>query len=230
MDSQALSKYELLQRLSGYSKSPLQIQLHENTQTLISFNFSSSSLTTIRMHKGFLKAPEYLIQAMGAYLQKRDREAWSLINEFAQTGLQHNKPNLKRNHLQQGEYHKLKELFDEVNMHYFNSEISLSISWGAKPKKVKRGLIKKQRRSICFGHYNDIRQHIILNRKLDHPHVESEFIKYIIFHEILHHTIPSQRVNGRWIHHSPEFKRAEKKYPNFNHMQKRSAELLRSLN
>jgi len=224
-----LSKHEIHQSLSSYSDVPLRIQLHENSQTLISFNFSSPRITTIRMHKGFLHATEPLIQALGQYIQKRDKNSWLQINEFAQTGIKHKAPDPAKKYVQQGDHHNLKELFSEINAQYFNDEVTVSISWGPKSKPVKQGLIKKKRRSMCFGHYSDINKHITLNRKLDHPAVEAEFIKYIIYHEILHHTIPSERVNGRWVHHSKEFYAAEKQYPNYAYMQKRSAELLRIL-
>ena len=42
------------------------------------------------------------------------------------------------------------------------------------------------------------------------------FVRFVVFHELLHAVHPPQRSSGnRWIHHGPQFRRRERKYADY---------------
>ncbi len=116
----------------------------------------------------------------------------------------------------------LQAVYDELNARYFKSSLRCSITWGRRQKKAKR-------RSICYGSYDRSRRLIRINPLLDAACVEPDFIKYIVYHEMLHAAIPVERKNGRNQIHPPVFRTREKMYPNWYRMRLLSKQYLKSL-
>jgi hypothetical protein len=56
--------------------------------------------------------------------------------------------------------------------------------------------------------------------------VPEEFVRYIIFHEMLHAVVPSVRRNGQRRDHHATFRVLERRFPGLARMKKLSAELL----
>jgi hypothetical protein len=51
---------------------------------------------------------------------------------------------------------------------------------------------------------------------LDQPAVPVWFVRYVLFHELLHAVLPPRRGRGsRWIHHGAEFRRRERDYADY---------------
>ena len=56
----------------------------------------------------------------------------------------------------------------------------------------------------------------------ENPH---ELLDYVMYHEMLHKKFKFENKNGRTLHHSPEFKRMEAKFPNRDIMDKEISRL-----
>ncbi len=54
---------------------------------------------------------------------------------------------------------------------------------------------------------------------LDNLWVPRFFVRYIIFHELLHHLIPTRIQGRRRICHGPEFRAHERAYPDYQRAQ-----------
>lgn len=52
-------------------------------------------------------------------------------------------------------------------------------------------------------------------------------LDYVMYHEMLHKKFKFENKNGRTVHHSPEFKRMESKFPNRDLMEKEISKLAR---
>ncbi len=56
---------------------------------------------------------------------------------------------------------------------------------------------------------------------------EQELLDYVMYHEMLHKKFKFESKNGRTLHHSPEFRRMESKFPNHEIMEKEISKLAR---
>ncbi len=103
-----------------------------------------------------------------------------------------------------GNHHSLREIYREVNDRYFNNQIDIGrIGWGLR-KSWDR-----------LGHYDPIHQTITLSPVLDSPAVPRYVVCYIVYHEMLHAIFEDKPSGGRRRHHPPEFRQAERAYPDF---------------
>ena len=77
------------------------------------------------------------------------------------------------------------------------------MTWGRRARSSAR-------RTLMLGNYrpdgNVVRIHPVLDQKL----VPDWYVRFILFHEILHAAIPSGRV-----HHTPAFRRREQQHPDY---------------
>src|SRR6185503_16682465 len=85
------------------------------------------------------------------------------------------------------------------------------ITWG------KRSPSKRQqpRRSIKLGSYSAIERLIRVHPVLDKPWVPRYFVSYIIYHEMIHHVIPSTHGSGRRMLHPPMFVERERMFRDY---------------
>lgn len=107
-----------------------------------------------------------------------------------------------------GFVYDLKMLRDDVNVTHFDKQLEVPITWGRMPGRTNR-------RSIRFGSYAPQDHLIRIHPLLDQEFVPAYFIRYIVFHEMLHAQVGIQHKNGRRLIHSPEFNRREREYPDY---------------
>ena len=82
-----------------------------------------------------------------------------------------------------------------------------AITWG-------RRVRSRGRRSLRLGSFDPGRSLVRVHPVLDQEAVPAWFVRYILFHELLHAALPPRRDGrGRWIHHPPEFRELELLYP-----------------
>ncbi len=104
----------------------------------------------------------------------------------------------------QGRYHSLTVAFDRVNHDYFSGTLLCpGLTWC------------RMRATRKLGQYDALRDLITLNAALDAPSVPEYVIDYVLYHELLHKTLGTQRVNGRRRVHTPEFRKAERQFRHF---------------
>lgn len=110
---------------------------------------------------------------------------------------------------EQGEHHDLKEIYQEINILYFEKKLQLPITWFGQKLHLPRSRIR-------LGSYNQRTRLIKIHKLLDHPSVPRYFISYIVYHEMLHHVLPPLKgKKGRRRVHHREFKEREKQFQDY---------------
>lgn len=109
-----------------------------------------------------------------------------------------------------GEYYDLQNIFDMLNVKYFEGQIKgVSLSWFGNPDL-------KPRSKIVFGSYHLHKKTIKIHRLLDKKETPLHVVSYILYHEMLHHVHPPlQRNKRRQIHHK-EFKKRERLFEEYD--------------
>jgi hypothetical protein len=113
-----------------------------------------------------------------------------------------------------GEFHNLGASFERVNAEFFEERMPRPhLAWS-------RTLTGRK-----FGHYNFLRDSIIISRTLDDAAIPLFLIDYILYHELLHKHHGLQWTDSTARAHTAEFYRDERKFPRYDE----ADELLRSL-
>ena len=103
-----------------------------------------------------------------------------------------------------GTVYDLDEIFSTVNEQYFRNAISKpTLTWS--PKKTYR----------ILGHHDATHNQITISQSLDSHETPQFIVEYVMFHEMLHIAHPAKHVNGRRYHHTPIFRRDEKKFAHY---------------
>jgi len=107
----------------------------------------------------------------------------------------------------------LEESFNRVNEVYFNGMLDKpNLEWG-NASTSKLGSYEYGSDAITIST-------IFKNEKL-------ELLDYVMYHEMLHKKFKFESKNGRTLHHSPEFRRMEAKFPNHELIEKDISKLAR---
>jgi predicted metal-dependent hydrolase len=108
-----------------------------------------------------------------------------------------------------GKNYDLDEIFNELNQKYFENKLDKPILGWSRNKSYRR-----------LGFYDHKRNLLVISLIFDSRQVPPEVIKSLVYHEMLHIIFPVIHRNGRRIIHPLEFKRKEKKFPNYAGIQK----------
>ncbi len=111
----------------------------------------------------------------------------------------------KFNRLTVGVRYDLRELFKDINQHYFDGKLTSYIRWGSPASKTSYQSMYRDKKGNRFSL-------ITIAGAYNHPKVPEFAIKGVLFHEMLHIGIPPYKKNGRNIMHGPEFKKGERLY------------------
>jgi len=126
-----------------------------------------------------------------------------------------------------GRAHNLVAIFDRINGEYFSGSLpATELGWST-------GTWRRQ-----LGVFDPGMRHIVINRWLDKPSVPEHVVAYVVYHEMLHLERSSLMPSGgngasenghgkredqaalsdrcRMRLHTPEFRRAERRYREFN--------------
>ena len=200
-----------LELLSGLE---LTITLTDNTSTMMSMKRKrAGSPTRLRLHRMFLEANAQVVRALASWLTRvRCDRAADTLNAFIRENRHQIAAKPPRRTVQRhGVFRRdLRAMYDEVNAEYFGGTVDAPIIWGRQPTR-------RNRRSIRFGSYTQEEHLIRIHPFLDDPFVPEFFVRYIVFHEMLHAYLGvDETENGRRRIHTPEFKRMEKAYPDYD--------------
>jgi hypothetical protein len=70
-----------------------------------------------------------------------------------------------------------------------------------------------RRSRTMLGHFDPSHNAIIISRIFDETQTSAIAVEYVMFHEMLYLEYPVEHRGARRCVHTPEFKKAEKKYP-----------------
>lgn len=221
------ARQALERRLEAASTGPVSLAITDNRHSIISHAWHGGMLRA-RVHHMFLDAPPKIQLALVRYVTEADREASLALGSYIEARSDRLAGRAKsRNLVTKGKTHDLLGLFNDINQRYFGGTINAVITWGS---RVRRS--SGSRTTIKLGSYDDNERLIRIHPSLDRPWVPRYFVAFIVFHEMLHHAIPSRRGEARRELHPPEFRAREATFRHYDRAlvweRKNLARLLRS--
>ncbi len=103
-----------------------------------------------------------------------------------------------------GVHHDLGESFDRINGRHFGGRLACPrLTWSRTFASRK------------FGHYDPIRDTVMISSTLDHADVPAFVVDFIMYHELLHKKLGAEWRNGRQAVHTPEFKAEERRFEQY---------------
>jgi hypothetical protein len=165
----------------------------------------------VRIHRIFAAAPDDLVDAIGRYLVNGDRQASTAISRFVDANRHGIAKAAPRNLEARGETHDLAGIFEELEREHFVGQFAgVGITWGRHGHSPRR-----RRRSIRLGTYSHDERVIRVHPSLDQAWVPRFFIRFIVFHEMLHHVIPAPVEGRRRVLHPRAFVEREQLFRDF---------------
>ncbi len=211
-----------------------QLILTDNRTRILSCQVSSSRSRRIRLrlHWSFVTAEAKLLEEVAGFAlgrfrgerRKRALEALRVHFDHRQGGTDTRGPlpSAKRqnpsplNLEPQGLHFNLEQIQDRLSLLYFDGELKVPITWGRVPSRRPRAVSRPRQRTIHFGTYHSGQHLIRLHRALDQPHVPLYVVESVVYHEMLHAVLPAVSVGGRQRFHTPEFRRRERLFAEFD--------------
>lgn len=211
----ALSPEEFRTLLEAQSGKQVQLKLKRtNRSTMLSVRWDSRNCNqaNISVHPMFLRAPRNVMEALACYIREEKQAFAPEIKQFISIESHSIPPNEQArviNLQPQGNCFDLGTLYDEVNATYFNSALSLNITWfGAHEAR--------NRSKISLGLFYAPSQLIKVHRILDQSITPRYVLLFIIYHEMLHSICkPYTSETGLTRVHHTEFKTREREFRQF---------------
>jgi hypothetical protein len=101
----------------------------------------------------------------------------------------------------QGSCYNLDELFATIDRDYFGGQM-------LKPRLIWSGVLSSRK----LGHYERTRDRVVMSQILDDKRIPRCVVEFVLYHELLHKHHGIKWVNGRCLVHTPEFRRSERKF------------------
>ena len=206
-----IGRARLEARIRRALRVPADLVVTDNRRTMISTKRRGERLE-VRLHHMFLDAPDRVLEELLAYLAEGDSRSSKRIGRF----IEENRHRIKRRRRRvllrtEGVHHDLEEIFDEVVAAHFPDGVGEAcITWGRMPPGRRR-----RRRSIRLGTYTHDQQLVRIHPALDQACVPEFFVRFVVFHELLHHVVPATQEGERVNFHPPAFKQLERAHPDY---------------
>jgi hypothetical protein len=171
----------------------------------------------VRMHSMFSGAPPDVHRAVASWIRagRRAPRACAALDDFIAARLESLPVELKPGQSKpRGRHHDLEALAggllqNELAEDFPKAEDVPAITWG------RRGP-SRTRSSLRLGSYDPDPGLVRIHPVLDQASVPVWFVRFVVFHELLHAVHPPQKSSGnRWIHHGREFRRRERDYVDY---------------
>jgi len=172
----------------------------------------------IRMHSMFADAPTEVGEGVAKWMRsgKRARRACATLDAWIHDRLETlpPRPATRRTLEPRGEHYDLTLLATPLYGRCFASDFddgraTPTLGWGRRGRS-------RSRHSLRLGSYEREGHEVRIHPVLDQAGVPEWFVRYVLFHEILHAALPAQQGGGsRTIHHGPDFRRREQAYVDY---------------
>jgi hypothetical protein len=167
----------------------------------------------VALHPFFGEGTQELREAVAAWVRSgaRARQATHALDAFIREALQNHPaaPRPPSACVTRGRAHDLALLAENVRRQHFGDELAClpPLTWGRFARSATR-------RSLRLGSCDPDGPLVRIHPVLDSSAVPEFFVKFILFHELLHVVLPPHSGrNGRWVHHSAEFRQRERSHP-----------------
>jgi hypothetical protein len=172
----------------------------------------------VRLHEMFSDAPEDVVEALASWIRvgKRARRSSGLLDQWLAHRTAKLPPRAPRKVkvTTRGLCHDLAGLADTLLHDEFAGGFPAerprpAITWGRRSRSHSR-------HSIQLGSFDPELRLVRIHPVLDREAVPSWYVRYILFHELLHAALPPERRQPeRCIHHGAEFRRRERAYADY---------------
>lgn len=203
----------LERRFESSFPGPVQLAVTDNRHRMVTHAVVDGVLK-LRVHMMFLGAPEWVLDALVAYVLHDDRHASQVIGQY----IHQNSFRIRASQpvtvplRTKGRRHDLLAVMSAVNERYFASSITdVLVTWGRRTRPRT-----KKRRTIKLGSYSAVERLVRIHPALDQEWVPRYFVAYIVYHELLHHLLPPLSVGSRALLHSAEFRRREREFHHYD--------------
>jgi hypothetical protein len=170
-----------------------------------------NNLTTLNISESFIHSSNQVLTAvLQTALHKKKTTASEIIRKFSLSEecsdvlLELDLIAQIATETAQGNTYNLDHLFSSINHQYFAGTMN-------KPRLMWSSILSHRK----LGHYERTRDRIVISKILDHERIPQYLIEFILYHELLHKHHGIQWLNGKCMVHTPEFKRSERKFGQF---------------
>ena len=169
----------------------------------------------LRLHPFFEHAPEDVREAVVAWARsgRRARRACAQLTIWIEGEIDRLPPRPvdPASLSPRGRHHDLEPMLDDL----LRTELSEELAGKPRPLATwGRVAPSRTRGSLRLGSFDTERGLARIHPALDQPGVPGWFVRYVLFHELLHCVFPPHRDGqGRWIHHPPQLLARERAYP-----------------
>ena len=203
----------LCEELEAHTGLTLQLTVTNNRSSVMFVRHDRlGGSAQVRLHHMFLSASETVVRALATWIRSpRARKSGGILDLFIRenTHLLRPAPLRPQPCRTRGLIHDLRIMYDELNARHFNNTVTAALTWGKQPTTQRR-------RSIRFGSYSPGEHIIRIHPLLDQEFVPAYFVRYIVFHEMLHAFLGIEDPEtGRRRIHTGEFRRSEQAYPDY---------------
>ena len=193
-----------------------------NYNGLYKYKQNRQGTIELQLSEGFIQAEDKILQAIiNTAIQGNNPQDKQLIRHFSSTEAYSDiilELDLIADldaEIPQGNYYDLEALFHPINQEYFAGEM-------AKPRLTWNKTLTHRK----LGHYEPLRDRVVMSRTLDSDRVPQMVVELVLYHELLHKHHGAKWLNGKRMVHTPEFRRSERQ---FQHYQEAQQWLERSL-
>lgn len=171
----------------------------------------------VRLNAMFADAPLEVQRALATWLRSgsRARRASAELDEWIRARLLrlHREEPRREPRATRGRHHDLCELAAQLLEREFAGVFEAhggppSLTWG-------RAAPSRSRHSLRLGSYDYAARVVRVHRVLDADDVPDWFVRYVLFHELLHAALEEPDRAGRRVLHGPLFREREARYPDF---------------
>jgi len=169
----------------------------------------------VRLHRLFAEAPPLVHGAVASWVRsgRRAPRACAQLDAWIAEILRRVPPTARFDvGAARGAHHDLEGLVDEILAGELASDPlgdRPRVSWG------RRGA-SRTRSSLRLGSYDPDGRLVRIHPVLDQVAVPAWFVRFVVFHELLHAVFPPVRgADDRWVHHGREFRRRERAYGDY---------------
>jgi hypothetical protein len=194
------------EKTSGRSVS---LVLTDNSTSMLSIR-KKGSVSFVRLHRMFLCADEGTLNEIALFI-KHDSGNLTRFRDFLNKmrSVVRRKPPRAFPVRTQGRCYDLLAIFERLNEEYFDSRLTSVITWGS-------GSSRKTVRKRTLGSYGNHTNIIRINPILDKNTVPEYYIKFIVYHEMLHAAMGIMEKDGRRFVHTRTFRERERLFKDYD--------------
>jgi hypothetical protein len=222
------SATELGRELTAFLGRPVRVVYGRARQTPVQVQPDTEALLHVRLHEFFAAAPLDVVADLGRWIRagRRAREASARLDTWIADRLEElPAPAARREPLRAtGRCYDLQRLRDAVILDHVPELVAAppAVTWGRRARS--RGV-----HSLNLGTFDLDSRIVRLHPVLDHPAVPEFFVRFVLFHELLHTALPWDANSSRPRHHPPEFRARERRHPDYLQAEAWEADNLPSL-